>query len=738
MENSDSNDNRQPIDKILDTAFRLAAAKEHEYVTLEHLTLVLLENESINELLHQLNIKSQDIISDLDDFIKSQDYLIVSGLTKPRKTQTLERAFNRAFTQAIFNGRTSIVAQDMMLSILSEKNSHACYYLALHGITKEVFIDLITRSGKMNKTNTKSKADSDKILNAYCTNLNKEAELNQIDPLIGRNSEVDSLVQILARRKKRNAILIGDPGVGKTAIVEGLARKIVEKQVPHTIEESIIYSLDMAALMAGTKYRGDFEERVKQVIDVLEDRPNAILFIDEIHQVVGAGAAGSSNSDMANLVKPALTRGKVQIVGSTTYEEYREIIEPERALARRFTKLDVEEMSPEDCKNMLHCIMPEYEKYHGIDVEGDAIDAVVDLTVEFMHDKFLPDKAIDVLDSAMAKLKVIQNSKILTVDDVKFEISAQAKVPVEQLNMEHEHVDYDYETSIKQKVFGQDTAITTLLDSVYIAKAGLKDSNKPLGNYLFVGPTGVGKTELALQLSDVLGMKLLRYDMGEFMESHKVASLIGAPPGYVGYGEGDSGSGKLINDLDQYPSSVVLLDEIEKAHPDVLNILLGVMDNGMITSSAGKTVSCRNIILIMTSNLGVRDGERNKIGFDNSKNRSASMEAVKKHFSPEFRNRLDAVIEFNRLDKPMIRPIVLKFIDEINQLLHEKGIVVSLDETAINKLIEDGFDEAMGARPMKRIIAEKIKKPLSKMIVFSNLRNMPVTVRHNGIDYELV
>ena len=730
----EDNNQHHSINEILEQAFKLALHREHEYVTLEHLTIVLLENEEIREYCKLMDSNADTIIDDLAEFLSGQNYLVVTGLTRPRKTQTLERAFNRAFTQAIFNGRAGIAPQDMLLSILSERNSHACYYLAQHNVTKESFLEVL---GKNAKTETKVKNSSEKILTEFCINLNDEAKNQKIDPLIGRNKEVEKLTQILARRKKRNAILVGEPGVGKTAIVEGLARKIHEKSVPYTLKGCTIYSLDMGALMAGTKYRGDFEERVKQVIDVLEARTDAILFIDEIHTMVGAGAAGNSNTDMANLLKPALTRGKVQIVGSTTYEEYRETIEPERALARRFTKLDVEEMTPEDCKNMLHCIMPEYEKYHGIDVDSDAIDAVVDLTVEYMHDKFLPDKAIDILDSSMAKVKVDERETLVTLWHVKEEISIQAKVPMEQLNTQIEPMNLDYESQIKKSVFGQDQAVEKLLDNVYIAKAGLKDLTKPMGSYLFVGPTGVGKTELANQLANSLGMKLLRYDMSEYMESHKVASLIGAPPGYVGYGEGGAGAGKLINDLEQFPSSILLLDEVEKAHPDVLNILLGVMDNGMLTSSNGKTVSCRNLILIMTSNLGARDGERNKIGFNNSLNSTASLEAVNKHFTPEFRNRLDAIIEFNRLEKAMIRPIVIKFIEEINTLLAPKDIRINMDESAVLKLIEDGFDEKMGARPMKRIIAEKIKKPLSKRIVFENLSNTQINVRFDGVDYEI-
>jgi ATP-dependent Clp protease ATP-binding subunit ClpA len=723
------------INEILEQAFKLALHREHEYVTLEHLAIVLLENEEIREYCHLMTAIPDAIIDDLTEFLNSQNYLVVAGLTRPRKTQTLERAFNRAFTQAIFNGRAGIAPQDMLLSILSERNSHACYYLSAHNVTKESFLEIL---GKNAKTETKTKNNSEKILNEFCVNLNEEAKNLKIDPLIGRNKEVEKLTQILARRKKRNAILVGEPGVGKTAIVEGLARKIFEKTVPHTLTGCTIYSLDMGALMAGTKYRGDFEERVKQVIDVLEARTDAILFIDEIHTMVGAGAAGNSNTDMANLLKPALTRGKVQIVGSTTYEEYRETIEPERALARRFTKLDVEEMSAEDCKNMLHCIMPEYEKYHGIDVESDAIDAVVDLTVEHMHDKYLPDKAIDILDSAMAKIKVDSRETLVTLFHVKEEISAQAKVPMEQLNTQIEPLNLDYESQIKRFVFGQDQAVEKLLDNVYIAKAGLKDLTKPMGSYLFVGPTGVGKTELANQLAECLGMNLLRYDMSEYMESHKVASLIGAPPGYVGYGEGGAGAGKLINDLEEHPSSILLLDEVEKAHPDVLNILLGVMDNGMLTSSNGKVVSCRNIILIMTSNLGARDGERNKIGFNNSINSTASLEAVNKHFTPEFRNRLDAIIEFNRLTSVEITPIAVKFINELNDLLSAKNITLNVNSQALAKLVAEGFDEKMGARPMKRLIADKIKKPLSKRIVFENLSNCALTVSHNGTDYELI
>lgn len=727
-------DDNSIINEILEKAFRLALNKEHEYVTLEHITLILIENKDIQDLFAAMSISHETIKEDILSFLNNQTYLVVAGLTKPRKTQTLERAFNRAMTQALFNGRSSIYPQDMLLSILSERSSHACYYLAMHGVTKETFLDTL---GKVSKNTDKNSIMADRLLNEYCVNLNLEAENKKIDPLIGRNKEVQVLSQILARRKKRNAILVGDPGVGKTAIVEGLARKIVEKSVPHTLSDSVIYSLDMGSLMAGTKYRGDFEERIKQVIQAVESKQNAILFIDEIHTVVGAGAAGSSTMDMANLIKPALTKGNIQIIGSTTWEEYRETIEPERALARRFTKLDVEEMDADSCKQMLHAVMPEYEKYHNIEVEASAIDAVVDLSVKHMHDKYLPDKAIDIIDSAMALLKVNQRDNFLTLLDVKEEVSRLAKVPLDQLNAEQEEVNFDYEKKIKRKVFGQDQAVDKLLDNVYIAKAGLKELNKTMGNYLFVGPTGVGKTELANQLAECLGMNLLRYDMSEYMESHKVASLIGAPPGYVGYGEGGTGAGKLINDLEEQPSSILLLDEVEKAHPDVLNILLGVMDNGMLTSSNGKTVSCRNIIVIMTSNLGAREGERNKIGFDNSPNTKASMDAVNKHFTPEFRNRLDAIIEFNRLEKKQVRPIAMKFIGELNELLKNKGITLGVEENALLKLIEDGFDEKMGARPMKRLIADKIKKPLSKKIIFENLRNIRLTIYHNGQDYEL-
>jgi ATP-dependent Clp protease ATP-binding subunit ClpA len=727
-------EDNQPINEILERAFRLALTNEHEYVTLEHLTIVLLENKEVIDILTTLNISNAPIIEDVKNFLNSQDYLVVTGLVKPRKTQSLERAFNRAFTQAIFNGRASIAPQDMVFSVLSEKNSHACFYLMQHGVTKETFLDAI---GKSTKTENKNKNAAEKLLKEYCINMNVEAKNGNVDPLIGRNKEVEKLAQILARRKKRNAILVGDPGVGKTAIVEGLARKIIEKTVPHTLENATVYSLDMGALMAGTKYRGDFEERLKNVIDVLESKDDIVLFIDEIHTVVGAGAAGQSNMDMANLLKPALTRGKLQVIGSTTYEEYRETVEPDRALARRFTKLDVREMSPDDCKIMLRALMPQYELYHEIQVDDAALDAVVDLSVTHMHDKFLPDKAIDILDSAMAKLKVEKIDNFLTVDHVKHEISEQAKVPVEQLTVRAESQNLNYENSIKSKVFGQDTAVDQLLDAVYISKAGLKDITKPMGSYLFVGPTGVGKTELAQQLSNCLNMKLLRYDMGEYMESHKVASLIGAPPGYVGYGEGGAGAGKLVNDLEQNPSAILLFDEVEKAHPDVLNILLGVMDNGMLTSSNGKTVSCRNVVLIMTSNLGARDGERNRIGFDNSTNTSASAEAVNKHFTPEFRNRLDAIIEFNKLGKEQVRPIAVKFINELNELLEPRNIKLQVDDSALDKLVEEGFDEKMGARPMKRIINEKIKKPLSKKIVFDNISECSVIVGHSGTDYEI-
>ena len=506
--------------------------------------------------------------------------------TRPKKTTMLERSFTRAFTQAIFRGKDHIGYIDLLLSIASERQTHASYFLALQGINKEVLIDYIKQLDEKEEnkqtSNDMPNNEQEEILRKYCDNLNRKAAQGEIDEVIGREDIVVSLSQVLARRKKNNAILVGDPGVGKTAIAEGLAQKIVSGDIPDTLKDSVIYSLDMGALLAGTKYRGDFEERIKAVLDILERRPNAILFIDEIHMILGAGAGGSGAMDMANLIKPALNSGKLRCIGSTTNEEFRKLFEKDRALNRRFYKLTVDEPTVEQSKKILKGLVKSYEKYHDIKYTKQALDAAVDLTAKFMLDRFLPDKAIDVIDAAAARQRIKpagKRAEKIDVAQIRYEISLITKIPEDRLSTikEEETTPVDYRSKIKKAVYGQDQAVDTLLDSVYVAQAGLKDPNRPMGCYLFLGPTGTGKTELALQLGEALGQKLVRFDMSEYMESHKVASLIGSPPGYVGYGDGSSGSGRLINELEQNPNCVLLLDEVEKAHPEILNILLQIL-----------------------------------------------------------------------------------------------------------------------------------------------------------------
>jgi ATP-dependent Clp protease ATP-binding subunit ClpA len=614
---------------------------------------------------------------------------------------------------------------DLLISITSEKNSHANFFLAKNGINKEALIGYVGRlkDGRSRESKVAKKRDGEKILTKYTTNLNKSAEKQLIDPLIGREKEVFRLAQTLTRKKKNNAIMVGEPGVGKTAIVEGLAVAIIRNEVPEVLKKKTIYSLDLGKLLAGTRYRGDFEERMQHVLEALEERDDAILFIDEIHMIMGAGAGGQGSMDVANMLKPSLEKGKLRCIGSTTYEEFRENFEKDRALLRRFTKVDINEPSVEETKLMLRRVAPLYAKYHKLDIKEGAIDLAIDLSMKYMLDKKLPDKAIDIIDAAMARLRVTNTPEgtETTKDNIRQEISDITRVPIEQLGEQKNVAVADLESRMRTNVFGQDNAIERLMNMVYIAKSGLKEVNRPMANFLFVGPTGTGKTELAQQLAIGLGMELVRFDMSEYREPHKIASLIGSPPGYVGYGEGKAGSGKLINELERVPNCVLLFDEIEKAHPDVIQVLLGLMDNGIVTGSDNKQASARNAFVIMTSNLGAVDSERQVIGFGGGLNNDASEEAVKKFFAPEFRNRLDAVVKFNRLGQDIIRRIADKFMTQIREQLETQGQSIVYDDSALDYLAEHGYSETMGARPMKRLINEEIRLPIAKRIIKEGL-----------------
>ena len=721
--------NDPKIEALVERLFQLTRGYKHEYVTLEHLLAILLETEEVQDIFYDID-KDPKVTRDLIiTYLENEVDSIDKEEFQPQKTVMLERVFNRAFTQAMFNGRQKLDPRDLLISILTEEQSPSVVLLNQLDITREDLISYLTNEATEEaEANTRDKPlKQERILEKFCDNLNMLANNGEIDPMIGRETELEQLVQTIARRKKNNVILVGESGVGKTAIAEGLAHLINEDRVPDVIKDNTIYSLDIGSLLAGTKFRGDFEERLKEVLDVLERRDDAILFIDEIHMIMGAGSAGQGAMDVANLLKPALQKGKLRCIGSTTYDEYRETFEKDKALNRRFYKVDIPEPTVGDAKRIVRAAIPAYELYHELAYDQKALDGAVDLTHQYWHNRQLPDKAFDALDAAarQALLPIEDRKSVLELDDIRYEVAKLTRIPVDQLVLTKDseyktEKPVDIERIVTSKVFGQDEAITRLADSIYIAKAGLKDPNKPVGSYLFTGPTGVGKTETAKQLSDAMSMPLVRFDMSEYQERHTVAKLIGAPPGYVGYGEGGQGSGLLVNKLEENPNCILLLDEIEKAHPDVSNVLLQLMDNGMITNSEGKSVSARNAIVILTSNLGARDAERNTIGFGDNDNTTASNEAVKRFFSPEFRNRLDAVVQFNKLDKTLMKQVTNKFIKELRDMLTPRGVAMSHSTQVLDWLTDNGFTPSMGARPMARLINEKIKKPLAKTLLFGN------------------
>jgi len=719
------------IEQIIENACQLAKDYKHEYVTLEHLLICLVEFKPFNKLLVDFGVETEELLRDLYDYIGRQDHLINPDLTvekQPQRTHSLERVFNRAFTQVLFSGREQMESIDLFLSISQEPNSHAAYFLLKWGINRKALVDFFThenadRFGKAKKVESSKKDYADKILEEYCTDLNKHVVEGKIDPVIGRAVELEEIAQVLARRSKSNVLMIGDPGVGKTAIAEGLAHKIVNGDVPEYLLPYTVYNLEIGSLLAGSKYRGEFEEKLKDVLAALNTKGNTILFIDEAHQMQGAGAGGSSSVDFANMLKPALAKGNIKVIASTTFEEYTQSFEKDRALMRRFYKLNIDEPTPAVAKDILYGLRQHFEKFHKGIIDDEAIETAVDLSVRYQTDKRLPDKAIDLIDMSCARLKIKNPDFIVGKLDIVETIAKATKIPKENLLSEKATENLiTLESTIKDKLYGQDTAVDEVLEKIYVAKAGMKSHNKPVGNFLFLGPTGTGKTEFAKLLSDNLSMKLLRYDMSEYQEKHSMAKLIGAPPGYVGYEDGNLGGGLLISEVERNPHSIILLDEIEKAHPDISNLLLQIMDEGFITGSNGKKADCRNSILILTSNLGAADGEQNAIGFGRSLTKEGTDdEAAKKFFKPEFRNRLDAVIKFNKLDKISMKKIVVKFLNELNDLLVEKEIKVHTTEALVDHLTEVGFDPAMGARPLSRKINELIKVPLSKKILFEHV-----------------
>jgi ATP-dependent Clp protease ATP-binding subunit ClpA len=711
------------IEKIIEYAIEYAVELGHKYVTVEHLAYALACSPGFGEILEKSGIDRESLIAELETYLESLSTGIVSSSRSgedPKKTHALERVFNRAYTQVLFNNRVKLVPVDLYLSITQETNTWSAYFFIKYGLDKNKIVEFHNKKN-VEKAPKMETATAEKILTEYTTNLNKVAQSGEIDTVIGRDTELDEIAQILARRNKNNVLMVGDPGVGKTAVVEGLALKIVQGDVPEILKESTVYNLDIGTLLAGSKYRGEFEEKVREIIDALGSLGDSILFIDEAHQMRGAGAGSSSDVDFANMLKPALSRGKIKVLASTTWEEFNGSFEKDRALMRRFHRLTIDEPSISVAKDILRGIRSYFENFHDANITDEAIEAAVEMSVRYQPDKKLPDKAIDLIDSACARQRV-QNLKDFDVTKkmIMDELSKATNIPINQLD-DSEETPTDIESNIKDKLFGQDQAVTDVLEKVYVAKAGLKAIDKPTGVFLFTGPTGTGKTELCKLLSENLGMKLLRYDMSEYQEKHTVAKLIGAPPGYVGYEDNNLGGGLLISEITKNPNCIVLFDEIEKAHPDVSNVLLQLMDEGFITGSNGKRADARNSLIILTSNLGASDMEKNTIGFGSQEAVGADEKAVKRYFKPEFRNRLDGVVKFNKLDQLSLRKIVGKMIAELNDLLADRDLRVRVSEAAVDLIIKEGYDSNMGARPMSRKITELVRVPLSKKILFESI-----------------
>jgi ATP-dependent Clp protease ATP-binding subunit ClpA len=723
------------LQDIFENSIETAKSLGHEYITVEHIVFGILNDKEAYALLESFGADANFIKTNLDHYLKNNlnDIKTTNVNSKPKKTNSVERVLNRCFTQVLFSGRQRMEVADVIISVLGEKNSFGYYFLTKGGVTKEKFVKYFQENiipeehtNEEGETRVIGANQIDKILNQFCTNLSVKAKQRKIDPVIGRDDEIEKIQLVLARRNKSNVLMVGDPGVGKTAIAEGIARKIHEKKVPKFIQDHQVYTLDISALLAGSKYRGDFEERVKAVLAALEKKGNIILFIDEAHMMQGAGAANNSSNDMANMLKPILTKGVIKLIASTTWEEYRKHFESDRALMRRFQRVTIDEPSAEMTVKIIKGLKKYYEQHHKVKISDAAIEQAVKLSVKYMADKKLPDKAIDIIDCASARYKLKDDAgmdgvdQIVDIEQVTYELSKMINMPLETVAQKESKNLSNLDTQLKSVVYGQNTAVETLLDKIFVAQAGMKAPNKPIGSFLFLGPTGVGKTEVAKQLADKMGMQLIRFDMGEYQEKHSVARLIGAPPGYVGY---DDNAGQLITKLQENPNSILLLDEVEKAHPDVTNILLAFMDNGFVTGSNGKQADGRNTILIMTSNLGARDNENNTIGFNDLERDGEDDKAVKKFFAPEFRNRLDAVIKFSKLAPETVTQIVKKFVSDLNSQLKDKGIEIVLTSAATKWLAEKGYDKKMGARPLARIIDNEVKSPLSRRVLFGDLVN---------------
>jgi len=730
----------QNLEKTLHTALAGAAERRHEYATLEHLLMALCDDVDAIAVMKACNVDVDQLRNGVRDFLNEELIELVSPLGEdPKPTNGFQRVVQRAAIHVQSSGREEVTGANVLVALFSERESHAVYFLQMQDMTRLDAVNYIshgiakrpTTGAAGGERRTPNGADPDakaeevvkkgrEALTAYCVDLNEKARQGKIDPLIGRDKEIERTIQILCRRTKNNPLFVGDAGVGKTAIAEGLARRIINKEVPEVLHDATIFSLDMGALLAGTRYRGDFEERLKAVVSELEATPGAVLFIDEIHTVIGAGATSGGAMDASNLLKPALASGTLRCMGSTTYKEYRNYFEKDRALVRRFQKIDVSEPSIEDTVKILKGLKPYYEEHHKVRYTSEAIRTAVELAAKYIHDRKLPDKAIDVIDEVGASRMLLPENKrrkVVSVKDVEEVVAKIARVPPKSVSRDDKKSLQNLERDLKTMVFGQDEAITALAGAIKLARAGLREPEKPIGSYLFAGPTGVGKTEVARQLAASLGIELHRFDMSEYMERHSVSRLIGAPPGYVGFDQG----GLLTDAIDQHPHCVLLLDEIEKAHPDLYNILLQVMDHGKLTDHNGKSVSFRNVILIMTTNAGASELAKNAIGFERESRTGEDTEAIERMFTPEFRNRLDAIISFSNLKPEVVGKVVDKFIMQLEGQLSDRNVTIELTLEARQWLAKRGYDTRMGARPLGRVIQQEIKKPLAEHLLFGDL-----------------
>src|SRR5210317_1915299 len=724
---------------VFDKSIKDAQKLKHEYLTLEHLMFSMMCDEIFYNIIKGFGADADYIKTNLEHFLKTNcKDLIVPQKVKPKKTQAVERVLNRAFTQTLFAGRSKIDLTDVVLSIMSEKKSHANYYLEQAGVNKEQFADYINTELESSIEDEEMSRQGAKALRQFATDLNQEVKKNKVDPVIGRGDELESIALALGRRNKNNVLLVGDPGVGKTAIAEGLAFNIVNGSVPEFLKEYKVYMLDIGSMLAGSKYRGDFEERFKLVLAGLRTKGKTIMFIDEAHMISGAGSGGGSNSanDLANMLKPALAKGNIKVVASTTWDEYRKHFEKDRALMRRFQRVTIDEPSAETTVEILRGIKKYYEDFHGAEITEEAVQAAVKLSVKYQSDKKLPDKAIDLIDVACARFKLnddFEGNKIVGENQIQFELAKMVNMPAEQVAEKESENLMHLEDNLKKVVYGQDDAIESIVDKILVSQAGLKPDDKPVGAFVFMGPTGTGKTETAKQLAKNLGVQLVRFDMSEYMEKHSVAKLIGSPPGYVGHEEN---GGLLITKLQEHPNCVLLLDEIEKAHPDVSQILLQLMDNGKVTGSQGKEADARNCTLILTTNLGAAQAEKNSIGFDSEESYDYEDTELKRFFAPEFRNRLDGVITFAKLSKEVMMKIVGKFLLELKNMVVDKNISIKITDDALDYLVDKGFDPKNGARPLQRVIDKDIKRPLSRQILFGDLKNggtVTVDLKDNSI-----